>query len=77
MFPTERGPVQCASLDDEDIHHVGYKPDPWNFAGWEHTKEGRFDGRWDDPAGNWRAVYVGECAVACYLEVLAQPLAFF
>jgi hypothetical protein len=26
MFPTEFGPVRCASLDREDIHHLGYKP---------------------------------------------------
>jgi RES domain len=71
IFPTEHGPVQCASLDSEDIHHIGYTPDPWNFASWEYANQGRFTGRWDDPAGNWRAVYAGASAVACYLEVLA------
>jgi RES domain len=71
MFPTEFGPVRCASLDREDIHHVGYQPSPWNWAAWEHSQGGRFSGRWDDPAGNWRALYGGTSAVACYLEVLA------
>ncbi len=32
---------------------------------------GKFEGRWDDPEGNWRALYVGECPLVCYLEVLA------
>jgi hypothetical protein len=42
MFPTEHGPVQCASLDSEEIHHIGYKPDPWNFASWEHANQGHY-----------------------------------
>jgi hypothetical protein len=71
MFPTDHGPVQCTTLDGEDVHHVGYKPDPWSWAPWEFAEAGRFAGRWDDPAGHWRAVYVGASAVACYLEVLA------
>jgi hypothetical protein len=71
MFPTEFGPVRCASLDREDIHHVGYQPSPWNWAAWEHSQRGRFRGRWDDPAGNWRAIYGGTSAIACYFEVLA------
>jgi hypothetical protein len=70
MIPTEFGPVQCATVDEEQVHHVGYKPNPWNWAGWEYAK-GRFEGRWDDPSGDWRAKYVGASAVACYLEVLA------
>lgn len=71
MFPTDHGPVQCETLDAEDIHHIGYQPDPWNWAPWGYAEAGRFSGRWDDPAGNWRALYVGQSAVACYLEVLA------
>jgi hypothetical protein len=71
MIQTEFGPVKCAEIKDERVHHVGYKPDPWNWAGWEFAKDGRFEGRWDDPAGNWRAKYVGASPVACYLEVLA------
>jgi len=58
-------------LDDVEVHHVGYTPAPWAWADWEYAKSGRFQGRWDDPNGHWRAKYVGELPVACYLEVLA------
>jgi hypothetical protein len=71
-IPTDFGPVQCTSLDDEPVHHVGYTPDPWSWAPWEFAHGGRFSGRWDDPAGEWRAKYVGAARVACYLEVLAS-----
>lgn len=70
-IPTAFGPVRCSNLDDEPVHHVGYKPDPWNWAGWEYAKKGRFEGRWDDPAGDWRVKCVGAAPLACYLEVLA------
>lgn len=71
VFATESGPVQCVRLADEEIHHVGYAPAPWEWADWEHAKSGRFQGRWDDPNGHWRAKYVGAHPAACYLEVLA------
>jgi hypothetical protein len=71
MIPTVFGPVRCSNLDDEPVHHVGYKPHPWNWAGWEYAKKGCFEGRWDDPAGDWRAKYVGAAPLGCYLEVLA------
>jgi hypothetical protein len=71
-IPTEFGPVQCATLDEEQVHHVGYTPNPWNGAPWEYAQAGRFSGRWDDPDGEWRAEYVGATRVACYLEVLAS-----
>ncbi|WP_158084874.1 RES domain-containing protein [Mycobacterium heidelbergense] len=56
---------------DQEVHRIGYVPEPWNWTPWEHAQGGRFDGRWDDPEGNWRVLYVGDCALACYLEVLA------
>jgi RES domain len=71
-IPTEFGPVQCTTLDEERVHHVGYKPDPWIWAPWEFAQGGRFSGRWDDSDGEWRAKYVGATRVACYLEVLAS-----
>lgn len=71
LIQTESGPVQCATVHAQAIHRVGYKPDPWQWTPWEYAYNGRFDGRWDDPDGVWRALYVGETALACYLEVLA------
>ena len=33
--------------------------------------DGRSTGRWDDPDGVWRTLYLGDTRMACYLEVLA------
>ena len=45
---------------------------PVELGGVGVAQGGRFIGRWDDPAGEWRAIYVGATRVACYLEVLAS-----
>ena len=63
--------MECLVVSDREVHRVGYDPAPWEWTPWEYAHGGRFDGRWDDPGGNWRALYVGECALVCYLEVLA------
>ena len=55
----------------ERVWRVGFKPDPWAWSGWEWATDGRFNGRWDDSAGNFRTVYAGESLLACLLEVLA------
>lgn len=68
---TELGPLNCSTVVDQEVHRIGYAPAPWDWTPWKHAQGGRFDGRWDDPDGNWRALYVGDCALACYLEVLA------
>lgn len=71
VFATDHGPVKCEHADRVEVHHVGYAPEPWNWADWEFARSGRFQGRWDDPDGHWRAKYVGAHPLACYLEVLA------
>lgn len=58
-------------LGGELIHRVGYAPNPWAWTPWQYAEDGRFNGRWDDPDGNWRTLYVGASRLACYLEVLA------
>ncbi|SPM39019.1 hypothetical protein MNAB215_1201 [Mycobacterium numidiamassiliense] len=63
--------MQCSTDVVREVHRIGYAPAPWDWTPWEHAQGGRFHGRWDDPDGNWRALYVGDCALACYLEVLA------
>ncbi|OBK47369.1 hypothetical protein A5655_07085 [Mycobacterium sp. 1081908.1] len=68
---TPFGPVHCSCLEPQDVYRVGYKPEPWNWTPWEYADEGRFSGRWDDPAGIWRTLYLGSSELACYLEVLA------
>lgn len=56
----------------ERVWRVGFKPDPWAWSGQaEGATGGRFNGRWDDRAGNFRTVYAEEGLLACLLEVLA------
>jgi hypothetical protein len=38
----------------------------------QFAEDGRFNGRWDDPNGVWRSLYVGDSPLTCYLEVLAR-----
>ncbi|GAA4475323.1 hypothetical protein GCM10023094_12580 [Rhodococcus olei] len=68
---TSAGPLHCTHLGGELIHRVGYAPNPWAWTPWQYAEDGRFNGRWDDPDGNWRTLYVGASRLACYLEVLA------
>jgi len=53
------------------VHRVGYAPDSWAWTPWQYATDGRFSGRWDDPDGLWRSLYVGGSRLACYVEVLA------
>lgn len=55
----------------EPVWRVGYRPEPLAWSGWEHATDGRFHGRWDDPHGTFRTLYLGESLLACLLEVLA------
>lgn len=68
---TSSGPLACSQINGELVHRVGYAPDPWTWTPWEYADGGRFTGRWDDPEGNWRTLYVGASRLACLLEVLA------
>lgn len=53
------------------VYRVGFLPNPWAWSDWSWSVDGRFDGRWDDPAGNFRTVYAGSTLLGCLLEVLA------
>lgn len=68
---TAGGPVCCVHVQGAAAHRVGYPPTSWEWTPWEYAVNGRFTGRWDDPAGVWRTLYVGATPLACYLEVLA------
>ncbi len=63
--------MECFEVNGQEVHRIGYGPSPWDWTPWEYAEGGKFEGRWDDPDGTWRALYVGECALVCYLEVLA------
>lgn len=67
-----RGFKIAVSDVDERAWRVGFEPRPWAWTDWTYSREGRFDGRWDDPHGRWRTLYVADSKRACYLEVLAH-----
>ncbi|MFD6893621.1 hypothetical protein ACFWB0_03605 [Rhodococcus sp. NPDC060086] len=58
--PTSRGDVCCAQVRGAIAYRVGYPPTSWEWTPWEFATDGRFTGRWDDPAGVWRTLYVGD-----------------
>lgn len=71
LTPTPRGPVCCVHVQGAAAYRVGYPPTSWEWTPWVYATDGRFTGRWDDPAGVWRTLYIGATRLACYLEVLA------
>ena len=58
--------------DPGTVWRVGYRPDPWTWTPWQYAENGRFNGRWDDPDGNYRTLYTGTTLLGCLLEVLAR-----
>ncbi len=71
MTQTSSGPLRLTCAGGALVHRVGYSPDPWAWTPWQYAHDGRFAGRWDDPTGLWRTLYLGSSRLACYLEVLA------
>ncbi|MFX1759933.1 hypothetical protein [Rhodococcus sp. As11] len=71
LISTLRGDVRCVHVGGVAAYRVGYPPTSWEWTPWEFATDGRFTGRWDDPAGVWRTLYVGATHLSCYLEVLA------
>jgi len=65
------GDLACSDAAGRVVHRVGYDPEPWAWTPWQFAEGGRFSGRWDDPDGRWRTLYVGESRLVCLLEVLA------
>lgn len=69
---TEVGEIVARQHTATTVHRVGFAPTPWQWTDWIYAMDGRFDGRWDDPGGSWRTLYVGETRLACLLELLAR-----
>lgn len=67
-----RGRAVAVEVDPGQVWRVGYRPTPWAWTPWRYATHGRFDGRWDDPAGEFRTVYAGHSLYGCLLEVLAR-----
>lgn len=71
VLVTDSGELVVEDADGAAVWRIGFSPDPWAWTPWQYAENGRFTGRWDDPAGVWRSLYVGRTRLACYLEVLA------
>jgi hypothetical protein len=71
LTPTKAGDLLCQDGAGRRVHRVGFKPEPWGLDALAVRQARPFSGRWDDPNGVWRSIYVGESRLACYLEVLA------
>lgn len=72
LIETPTGALLGVDLFGQRVFRVGYRPSPWQWTPWVYADHGRFDGRWDDPDGIWRTLYVGSSLLACYLELLAR-----
>jgi len=66
--PPSAPQLRIDSAEGVEVFRVGYQPDPWKWTPREYAP---FTGRWDDPLQQYRALYVGTSAFACYVEVLA------
>lgn len=71
LIATASGALACDDAAGHVVWRVGYVPEPWAWTPWQYATDGRFTGRWDDPDGVWRTLYVADTRLACYLEVLA------
>ncbi|EWT06340.1 hypothetical protein N864_22195 [Intrasporangium chromatireducens Q5-1] len=71
LLSTGSGDLCCVDAADRDVWRIGFAPEPWAWTPWEYADGGRFNGRWDDPDGIWRTLYVGASRLVCFLEVLA------
>lgn len=65
------GPLDLQTVEVA-VFRVGYAPDPFAWTPWQYANGGRFDGRWDDPDGTYRTLYVADRLLGCLLEVLAD-----
>lgn len=58
--------------DGRSVYRVSRIPRPWSFTPWRYSEGGTFDGRWDDPEGEFRVLYVAASAFGAFVEVLAN-----
>lgn len=66
--------VREATPPDAPLYRLGRLPDPLAWPPWQYVGDGRFD----DPLGEFRTLYVAEERLACFIETLAPfrlPLA--
>lgn len=68
---TDSGPITINAVAGT-VWRIGWAPDPFAWTPWEYAELGHFDGRWDDPDGVYRTLYVGDSLLGAFLEVLAR-----
>ena len=64
--------IEPCQLDGRAVFRVGRAPRPWSFTPWRYAEKGVFQGRWDDPEGEYRILYVSASAFGALVEVLAD-----
>lgn len=57
----------------ERVYRVARRPDAFALPSWEHASndDGTFGGRYDDPRGEYRVLYVSRSRVGAFCETLA------
>jgi hypothetical protein len=68
---TDAGVLAVVAVSAE-AWRIGFGPAPFAWAPWQYAETGRFDGRWDDPDGVYRTLYLGDSLLGVLLEVLAR-----
>lgn len=65
--------LEPVDYDGRGLWRVGHAPTPWRFTDWSYAGgDGRFDGRWDDPDGSYRVLYVSTSQFGAFVEALGD-----
>lgn len=64
--------IEPSRLERRAVYRVGRAPRPWSFTPWRYAEKGVFQGRWDDPEGEYRVLYVAASTFGAFVEVLAD-----
>lgn len=58
---------------EQAVWRIGHAPTPWRFTDWVYAdRDGRFDGRWDDPDGSYRVLYASTTRFGAFVEALGD-----
>ncbi|MGH8929264.1 MAG: hypothetical protein ACRDZO_01155 [Egibacteraceae bacterium] len=66
-------PPLASRQPDNPIHRISRRPDAWAWPDWAYAGEdGTFGNRYDDPHGEYRALYASSRRLGAFLETLAR-----